>query len=171
MQLIQRLAKPKCVLVALAAVVFMAVGVMNPCAAKLEKLSGQPIKILDLQFGFSPNKAKTILSAYSPAARLEAARFLIWADTLYPIAYGIFLALLMAFLHRKGIWQFGMFLPICAVLIDYVENYLLYKILIGFPAENDDWIYLASACNQMKWSLIGLTGIAVIAGLLRRLIP
>lgn len=166
----QQAAKPRMLLLATVVYLMVAFGLMQPGAKKLEQLSGQPVKILDLQVGFTQEEAQTILAVYTPAARLEAARFLLWADTIYPLVYGMLIALLLAFLFRSGRFQYLVLLPLLAVLVDFAENYWLYQVLNGYPNEKTAWILWASVCNVLKWGLLGLAGLACLVGFGMRMV-
>jgi hypothetical protein len=166
----QQLARPRILGSVTLAYLLFALGVMQPGAKKLEQLSGKPVDILDLQFGFSVEKAHSILSAYSVTALQEAATFLVWADTLYPLIYGILLSLLLAVFFQKGRMQYLILIPLVAVLVDFMENYWLYKVLTSYPNELKSWIENASVCNVVKWSSLGLTGLLLLFGCFRRLL-
>lgn len=165
----QQLARPRIIGLVTLAYLLFALGVMQPGAQKLEQLSGKPVDILDLQFGFRVEKAQSILSAYSVAALQEAATFLLWADTMYPLLYGLLLSLLQAVFFRKGRMQYFILTPLVAVLVDFTENYWLYKVLTRYPNEVESWIEYASVCNVVKWSLLGLTGLFLLFGCFQRL--
>lgn len=166
----QQLARPRIIVLVTLAYLLLALGVMRPGAQKLEKLSGKRVDILDLQFGFSVEKAQSILSGYSAAALQEAATFLVWADTLYPLIYGILLSLLLAVFFRNGRMQFVVMVPVLVVLVDFAENYWLYKLLKSYPNEEVSCIEYASSCNALKWSLLGLSGLFLLFGCFRRLL-
>ncbi|MFN7300531.1 MAG: hypothetical protein ACK5U7_03555 [Bacteroidota bacterium] len=166
----QQRARPRIIGMVTLAYLLCALGIMQPGVKKLEKLSGKPVDILDLQLGFSVEKAQSILSGYSAAALQEAATFLVWADTLYPLIYGLLLSLLLAVFFRKGRIQFVVMVPVLAVLVDFAENYWLYKVLNGYPKEEVSWIEYASACNTVKWSLLGISGVFLLFGSLQRLL-
>lgn len=166
---LQQLAQPGIILLSMVSFLVVAVGVMQPGAKKLEKLSGKPVEILDLQWGFSQQAARGILAEYTPAALQAAATFLVWADTLYPLVYGTMIALWLAFLFRKGIWQYLVLLPMLVVLVDFAENYWLYKVLTAYPREEGSWILYASLCNGVKWGLLGIAGLACLGGFGNRL--
>lgn len=166
----QTKARPRAIALVTLIYLFFALAVMQPGAQKLEKLSGKPVEILDLQFGFTVEKAQAILSSYSSSALQAAATFLIWADTVYPLIYGLLLSMLLAYLYSKGRRQYVVLLPWLAVLVDFAENAGLYKVLTTFPNAAPGWIQYAAVCNAMKWILLGLTGLILVFGSLQRIV-
>lgn len=166
---IQRMSGPRSLMVATIAFLALALGVMQPGAARIESLSNKPLKILDLQFGFSPEQASTILADYTPESRKAAAQFLLWADTLYPLVYGVWIALLMAALFRNGLWRFLVLLPFLVVIVDFGENFFLYKVLTDYPEVSRANLSAASVFNTVKWSLLALAGLFLLTGTVLRL--
>jgi hypothetical protein len=168
---LQEMARPGLLLRLTLFYLSMVLLVMQPGAARIEALSEKSLRILDLQFGLSPALALEILADYSQASRDAAAAFLVWADTIYPLSYAALLALLLAFLFRGRKWAYLSLFPLLAALVDFCENFFLYQLLTEYPEAPHSILLGASICNTLKWSLIGVTGVAVIAGLIRRLIP
>ena len=143
--------------------------VMLSGTKKMEELSGNSVEILDLTFGYSISEFNAIVSIYSEEARHFAAFFTITADVVYPLVYGFLLsfwiALIFRPMHQKsGKWKNLPLLPFAIILVDLVENGLLYQLLYTFPNQSNTLVQIASILTQTKWSLLIICFLLIISG-------
>ncbi len=118
---------------------------------------GQPM--LDLMFGFSPEQAHDIISAYGDAGRSGAILTTAIADSIYPFVYAGLLALAISW-FMNGIplknpkWQYLNLLPFAALIFDFVENAGLITMLAGYPQEFANIARMASVAGMLKWTMV-----------------
>lgn len=133
--------------------------VMSPGAAKIQQLSGKKIEILDLQFTYTPAKARAIIADYGDAARNYAANFEMIADTLYPVVYTFLFAIMISWVF-KSLSAYGvrvkyvLLLPYCVMFADYGENIGIIQMLKTFPNFSDFHVVISSFFTSLKWSLL-----------------
>jgi len=86
-------------------------------------------------------------------------RFLI-ADTFFPVVYALFLG---GWLYRlepaTRLWR----LPVWAAVCDYIENLIHAALLWSFPAEPQWLAWFALVATLLKWVLVVLTLLAIMA--------
>ncbi len=163
----------KSFLPAMALYLFFGAYVMPNGAKKFSELSGQEVKILDLQFSYSPEKAKQIISEYSDEARSYAVQFGLIADTFYPVAYTLILVITIAWLFKKPdsagtALQHIHMMPFATMVVDYFENIFIAFMHIKYPYVADVQIYISSTLTSLKWSLAIVSFLILLAGLVRK---
>lgn len=129
--------------------------------------------IFDLQLAFSAPRLASVLEQWGEAgvrAYVEG----MWLDFLYPLAYALALSGWIAALTRRAEqpparWQLTLFaLPFLAAALDYVENLLhllMFAVLQTLPPV---LVFLASLAAAVKWSLAGVSVLAVFLLALRK---
>ncbi|MCU0374453.1 MAG: hypothetical protein MUF24_04005 [Chitinophagaceae bacterium] len=148
--------------------------IMGWGSGKMNEMAGQKIEILDLQPGYTPQQAKTILSKYNEQTLRFAALFNLTADTLYPLAYTALFCVILARFCRKIVpqnpqWRWLLLVPLPIPLIDYLENAGIIQILWKYPDVSDNMISVASFFTLLKWSLVGLTALCIVLAAILRL--
>ena len=125
------------------------------------QICGKKVEILDLQFNYTPERARAILSEYNEAGRDFAAKFSLIGDTLYPIVY-TFLFLIMASWLFKSLAAYGFriryvhLLPLLVMIADYCENAGIITMLKAYPGFSDTLVIITSFFTSLKWSLLVL---------------
>lgn len=134
---------------------------------KIEELTGgQPP--LDIQGFYGVEQARTFLQGLSAAAVNTYVYESVPVDTIYPIAYSFFYALLGLFLLRKNDWAQkpwrAIFLLFFIVgIADMVENSLqAYWMLEGVTNSSNLWPLVIA--SNLKWGL--LAGLLPVVGFL-----
>jgi hypothetical protein len=156
--------------------IFFGTYVMPNGANKFKELSGgKEVKILDLQFSYSPDSARAYLADYSPEARDYAIKFGLGADSFYPIAYTFLLVIIVALIYKtpdpKGTFLQSIHLfPLGILIIDYMENICIASLHFGYPDIADWQIRLASSFTSLKWSLAIMIIPIIIFGFIRKFI-
>ncbi len=141
-------------------IVFGAV-VMPKGAQMMQQISGKNVEILDLQFGYTPEKARAIISQYGDNGRAFAAKFELIADTFYPISYTFLFLMIMGWVF-KLLAPYGFriryihLLPFLVMLADYSENACIVSMLKGYPDISDRLATISSLFTSLKWSLLAV---------------
>jgi hypothetical protein len=119
---------------------------------------------IDTNFSFNPNLIYSILNGYGENGRQF---YLIqrWTfDFVWPMVYGfpIFFTLrLWLGKFKHPFFKFLTFLPLMAMMLDYIENITYSIMIILFPTE---WIvlaYLGVLISLLKWISLGVSLMAV----------
>jgi hypothetical protein len=146
-------------------------GYVMPNGAKhFSELSGKEVQVMDLQFSYTPEKARSIIGDYSEDAKNYAINFGLIADTIYPIAYTFLFIIIMAWIFKSlAVYGFNFrfihLFPLSILLADYAENLNLVRLFRNFPDITDAQIQMASAFTTLKWSLLILQVVIVFAGI------
>lgn len=154
--------------VALAIYLVFGAYVMPHGLARISELSGHQAEILDLQFGgYSPERAREIISGYTDEARDYTARFELIADSLYPVVYTFLFLIMMGWL-AKELAAYGrrlrwiLLLPVVAMIVDYCENTCIIRLLHSYPDLPNGLVAWSSALTVTKWSMLGLEVVVIV---------
>ena len=144
--------------------------VMPHGLATIQQLSGKKVEVLDLQFSYTPEHARAILSEYTDESRAYTMRFSAIDDGLYPIAYTFLILIMMSWLSRSlavhGIRTgYLHLLPFVVMLADYTENTCIITMIRRYPDFSDGLLRISSLCTTVKWSLLGLEALMILVGL------
>jgi hypothetical protein len=138
--------------------------------ARIQQLSRKKVEVLDLQFSYTPERARSILAEYTDESRAFTIRFNAIDDGLYPIVYTFLILIMMAWLSRS-LTAYGVragylhLLPFVVMLSDYSENTCIITMLRKYP-DVPDWLVRLSSCfTTIKWSLLGLEALMILGGL------
>lgn len=141
------------------AIACLYIGVGQPLNEK-----GEMVQLLDTIFNYSQEQAYQHLAAYTEQGRAVYLFSVLFLDTLFPLAYGIFLALLLAFLLEKTSFRIITLLPLLLILVDYIENSHIALLLINYPEQMPQVAYTGSLFTSAKWILIGILLLSVSLG-------
>ena len=127
-------------------------------AARLEGISGGA-GLFDAMFSYSPELFYAMAGQYTEAGRRFYVAFSLIADSLYPLAYGLFFFFLLAWLAYHAWPKYSLHkkigvLPLVTVTADFLENALLVSLILRFPNEYPGMVRLASAVTSIKWLLV-----------------
>lgn len=119
---------------------------------------------LDTRLTYTQAEVRAVIAPLTPAQRSAAAWGHLTVDVLYPLVYGLLLALLLlrAWPSRR-LWL----LAFAVVLADLAENALLAALYWGYPARLGLTPF-AAAATATKWALVGAAVLTVLAGAIRR---
>ncbi len=113
-----------------------------------ELASGEPI--LDMRMtGYSPREAHRLLETLGPVGRRRYLEMLWTIDLLLPALFAAFLGASVS-QGALGRWRWAALLGGGA---DYLENATITLLLLGFPAQRDVLVQLASALTVSKFTL------------------
>lgn len=125
--------------------------------------------VLDLQFAFTLERASAIISQWGIAGRSLALTGLFY-DCFYPISYGLALmALIVRVLGPESKLALRvLWLPVVAVILDYFENFVHWRVIQSFPEMSAFSVALASGFAATKWALIAIAVSILLVAILRR---
>ncbi|TVQ92478.1 MAG: hypothetical protein EA393_03475 [Bacteroidetes bacterium] len=149
--------KNNLVLLLLLAVFLSFNAIIMPYFAKLYGLQDQVL--LDLQFGFTPEFAYTVLAGYGEYGRQGIMVFTGIVDNIYPLVYGSLLAFSISRLKRKAdarnsSCQFINLIPFTAVLFDFMENTGILIMIQNYPDKIIPVAWATSFAGMFKWILV-----------------
>lgn len=119
----------------------------------------------DTKFMYSTEFLSDLISEYSPEARADYVRAKIRFDILWPLVYGIWLTSVLG-LIAKRLKRFRIlpWLPMAAVIFDYLENLVISIAMLTFPNMPSIVVNSAPVLTMLKWG--ALNGSIVLAVLL-----
>lgn len=126
----------------------------------------------DTRVWYTPEEVYGDLALYTSAQRRSAVVGHLTADLLYPLAYGTFFTLSLIGLYRPRLstsrWRWLPLLPWLSVLADYSENVALSVLFLAYPTRLPGLVVAAAICTAAKWSIVGLTALALTGGVIFR---
>ena len=120
---------------------------------------------IDTNFSFDPTAIYSILNGYGESGRAFYL-FQRWTfDAVWPMVYGfpIFFTLRL-WLGKVNSWFVKLFiyLPLIAMLLDYLENIIFSVIILLYPSEWMILAYLGVLTSLLKWIALGVSLMSVI---------
>lgn len=129
------------------------------------------LPVLDLQFFYTPQRAYEIIGMYSPQLRHAAAIVRLTLDIIYPLTYGMVLALLLVITFRRAFAphpfaETAVFIPWGGALFDYLENLGIATMFFSYPKEYTFLAQITGVLTAIKWSLIGIAFLLALIGVM-----
>lgn len=169
--MVKRHASPKAIGVTLACfVVSLALINGKPFGmAQLKAMTGG-VGILDMEMGYSPQKAYDHLAALGEAGRAFNLHYIVPQDFIFPAIYSIFYVITTTFLFRKlfaehSALQKISLLTLLGGLADYCENLCIVTMLLRYPAQHATLANVANVFTLIKFGGSGLAYLLLLAGL------
>jgi hypothetical protein len=128
---------------------------------------------LDLQVGYNPERVKEIVAMYHGEAKDAYIINSTVVDSVYPVVYMFFFAIILSLLFYK--WKikpwfkFINLFPFVLVILDYLENYHIVRMLKTFPENIDSLAVNCSAITLLKWAFAGIALLIILGGLVQNL--
>jgi hypothetical protein len=94
-------------------------------------------------------------------------------DGIYPVVYMFFFAIIFSLIFYK--WKIKPWFryinlfPFILVLLDYLENYHIVKMLKIFPENIESLAVNCSAITLLKWIFAGIALLLILVGLVQNL--
>lgn len=126
-------------------------------------------ELLDFQFGFSQEKAYEVLTHLGKEGRIFYSRMIWLLDFVFPLSYGIaafsWIAYFLNKLPLNKLYSILLFLPLTAMLFDWLENVGILLLLSSFPDLSAGIVGLSSNAGLVKWiaSAASLLTILILA--------
>lgn len=144
---ILRISNWKLLLVFLLLYLFFSGYILKNAENKINALAGQSIGVIDLTFGFNPQKTLDMVAVYGDAARAYYSRVEMTADLAYPVIYAFLFAIVPALIYRNTPSTWVIVLPFGNMLLDYTENIFIVGLLNTFTTQS---VTLAVWCELFK---------------------
>jgi hypothetical protein len=135
----------------------------------LHKLTAFPGSdgFLDSTFFPPAEKIFSMVAAYGPDGRPFYATIVLTADILFPIAYTIFLGLLITLLLRRAFDKDSKLqrlnvIPFSTGLFDLLENICIVVLLLSFPAQPALAAGILTFANGFKWICLGISLVTLL---------
>jgi hypothetical protein len=172
-----RIAGWKTFVVALAVYMIFGGYVMPKGAEHINQLNGAGCKILDLQFHYTPNEAREIISCYTAEGRAFAIKFNLIADSVYPVCYTFLFIIIIGWIYKSVAQKNGAvpayihLLPLVTTILDYCENTGIVIMHSSYPDVSNTTATVTAALTAAKWSSLAVQLIIIIYGLLMLVVP
>jgi len=124
------------------------------------------LKPLDLYFSYRPEQVYEYLETLSATGRSAYTRMLLIPDLVFPVIYAMALSIALMLVLRKLIPLDRLSLclfPFMIVIADWFENLSLVIVTREFPGHSDVIAVCASLFTSLKWTLIVLTLLILLA--------
>jgi hypothetical protein len=165
-----RIANWKSLVAFLALYVFFSGYILKNAEDKINELAGKTIGVIDLTFGFNPQKTLSMIADYGDAARAYYAKTEMTADVLYPIVYAFLFGIILSLLFRKKTYAWVNVLPFIDMLFDYAENINIVMLLNTFPEQSITIATLCEVFKMLKWLTLGIIILLIIYGLIMKVV-
>jgi hypothetical protein len=139
--------------------------ILKNTETNITELAGKRIGIIDLTFGFNPQKTLMMVAGYGDAARSYYARTEMTIDIVYPVIYAFLLGIILTLLYRESAYAWVSLVPFICLLLDYLENINIVILLITFPQQSFAIATLCEIFKLMKWLTFGCVILSMIFGL------
>ena len=140
---------------------------------KINELAGKEVGVIDLQFGFNPNKTMQMVADYGDAGRAYYKQAEILLDTPYPIIYAMLFAIIITMIYRsllRGPVNYINLVPFFALLFDYLENITIISMLSYYPEESGLIATFCEIFKLIKFLFFILILVIIVNGLIRLLL-
>ncbi len=129
-------------------------------------LKGQNVKLLDLQFAYTPQKAYQLIENYGEAIRKSYIIGELTIDLIYPIVYSSLLSFIIFYIYKRQ--RIALF-PFLILITDYLENFGIVTLLYKYPQKLIIVAWITSFFSSLKWILILSSVLIIIIGLIKRI--
>ncbi len=132
------------------------------------------LPILDLQFGYNPERVKEIVAMYTGEAKEAYIFNCAVVDGIYPVVYLFFFAIIFSLVFYK--WKINPWFKymnlfsFIIVVLDYLENYHIIRMLKTFPGNIDSLAVSCSAVTLLKWIFAGIAFTMILGGIIQNLV-
>ncbi|RFC53399.1 hypothetical protein [Brumimicrobium aurantiacum] len=151
---INRLANWKGISILLSIYLLFFIFVISEISQKLVNSMGEPMKGIDLTFGYNPALPLKMVSQYSESSRELYFIFTLTADILYPIIYALFLSSIFTLIAKEKEFTFWKKLPFIILIFDFLENFSIAVLLKSYPNQPIFFAHLCEIFKFMKWTLL-----------------
>lgn len=140
---------------------------------KINELAGSEIGVIDLTFGFDPQKTLDMVAKYGEAARSYYAKTEMTTDLIYPIVYAFFFGIALTLVFRSNTFkpfERVNILPFFSLGFDYLENGNIVYLLKTFPEQCTLAATLCELFKLLKWLSFGAVLAIIVFGLARNIL-
>ena len=166
---LSRLANWKSLVFFLAVTMFFNGYLLNNAESKIMALAGKSVGILELTFGFDPQRTLQMVQDYGGSARAYYARTEMTADVAYPIIYTLLFGIILSLLYQNTSYGLLNTVPFACLLFDLLENINIVILLTSFPEQSPTVAILCEIFKLLKWISFAVVILLVLFGLGARL--
>ncbi len=124
----------------------------------------------DTLFTYSSDKLFSITHDYGYEGRRMYLIQRFTFDLIWPLVYGVFCLSLIGFAVTRFDslmkYKYLVYVPVIAVIMDYLENLLVSLVFIMYPTESRIIAILASVSTSIKWIYVSLSMILAMVSIL-----
>jgi hypothetical protein len=144
--------------------------ILKNAETRINELAGKTVGVIDLTFGFHPQRTLQMVADYGEVGRAFYARTEMTADVAYPLVYAFFFGIIMTLLYRGTRYARLNVLPFAALLFDYAENVNIVTLLHTFPQQSMTVATFCEVFKCLKWLTFAAIILLTVAGLVSKLL-
>ena len=160
----------KTLLIFLALYIMFPAYILKNAEIKMNALAGEDVGVIDLTFGFNPQKTLDMVAAYGDEGRKYYASVEMTADLAYPFTYAVFFAIILTMLFRRSSFAWVAIIPFVCMTLDYCENVCIVTLLNSYPGQSMSWATACEIFKLVKWVAFGTIIVLIIYGLIIKLL-
>ena len=166
---LEKLAKPYIIIPLAVIFLFFMLYLFPAHQNEINDVIGKEFQSLDARFFYSKSDVMLAFEEIGEYGRKKYMFISGYIDMVYPLVYGMLFSLLLLRLTRKlptKKMKWVCYVPLIAVLFDYIENVGVLKMLDSYPMVSESLVNLTSFATSGKWifvliSILFLTGLGV----------
>jgi len=165
---LDRISNWKTLLLAIAVYMVFPAYFLKNAETKINELAGKPSPIIDLSFGFNPQKTLESVASYGDAARAYYASVEMSVDIVYPIVYTFLFGIILTLLFRSKSYKpfaYVNLLPFLTLIFDYLENFSIVNLLQSYPNSSTTVAILCEVFKLGKWLTLAAIALLTLYGL------
>ncbi|MCB9236190.1 MAG: hypothetical protein H6581_31365 [Bacteroidia bacterium] len=164
--LLKRIASWKTLLPLLALYFFFNGYLLNNAEKRMNELAGSEVGVIDLTFGFNPQKTLDMVAAYGDEGRAYYARTELTTDIAYPVIYAFLFGIILMLLYKNTRLEKISALPFLTMLFDFAENATIVTLLNSHPNVSGMVANLCEVFKLLKWGSIMIMLLLILGGLI-----
>jgi hypothetical protein len=129
--------------------------------------AGEKLRIPDIRFSYSPDEIKLLFNQLGATGRMLYIFQTAVVDMIYPLVYSLFLFMLFGVANsnkkQTKMIKAIRLMPFGIALFDYLENFNSLQMLSDFPEITAFSVATGSLFTSIKWILVALTGLFLLA--------
>jgi len=167
--LLDRFSNWKTLIITLAIYMVFNLVLLKNAESKINELAQKTVGVIDLTFGFNPQRTLAMVAEYGDAGRAYYANTEMTTDVVYPIVYTLLFCIILTLLFRNKSYKpyaFINLLPLGVLIFDLLENITIVTLLKSFPNSSEMVAIICEIIKMLKWTTSGLVLIAIFYGLI-----
>jgi len=140
-------------------------GILGTTLAKLSNATGG-YGILDFEVGYTVEKVNELFSSYGTVG-IELYKQVHVIDLFNPLIYSLLFSSLLYIFFKESEYAWLAYLGFLCGGLDYLENIFLFNMLNAYPNINSYMIGLSSTVSIIKHSVLYITILIFIMGMVR----
>lgn len=136
---------------------------------RINALAGKKVGVIDLTFGFDPQRALQMVADYGDEARAYYAKIEMTIDVVYPVVYAFLFGTILSLLYRHTQYKWVNAIPFVTMLADFIENINIVMLLKNFPEQSVNIAAMLEVIKLFKWISFGVIMLLIVCGLIMKL--